>query len=77
MLRRALWLAITFVVMLNLSVSAANIDKLSKDTKMQAALSILEQTGSKNLIDNLAKENIQIRFYDLSMISYEYARHYQ
>ena len=44
--------------------------------ELQEAVRIIENTGSANLINSLVKNRIQVKFYDLSMISYEYAKHY-
>ena len=75
-IKNAMAIAVTIMVVFALNVNAANVAKISKDAKLQSALTILEQTGSENLVNGLERHRIQVRFYDLSTLSYEYARHY-
>lgn len=76
MLKNVIVMTITMMVLLGSSVYAKNAEKVTKDLKLQEAVRIIENTGSANLINSLVKNRIQIRFYDLSLLSFEYAKHY-
>ena len=76
MFKKAMVIAVTLVFICCANANAANINKITKDSKLQTALTILEQTGSEHLVNSLEKNKVQVRFYDLSSISFDYAKHY-
>jgi len=76
MFRRALVIAFTLILCFCAGANAANLDKITKDAKLKDALIILEQNGSEHLVNSLEKNKVQVRFYDLSSLSFDYAKHY-
>lgn len=55
---------------------ASNYNKYSDDSKITSALGILESTGSNDVFTRLDKSSTKIMFYDLTLISFSYAKHY-
>lgn len=64
-----------FVLSIN-QVQAANFNKYSDDSKITAALSVLENIGSADVFARLDKSSAKIVFYDLTLMSYSYANDY-
>ena len=60
--------------------NAYNYRKVTDDDRIVAALKVLEDTNSQETLErifnNSAKHPVQIIFYDLGMISYEYKNHF-
>lgn len=74
-MKKVLLIIALFVLSFN-KVQAANINQLTDDGKMAQALSVLEQSGSQDVLDRLEKSSTKVVFYDLSLISFSYAKHY-
>lgn len=64
-----------FVLSVN-SAQASNVNSISNDSKVLAALNVLERIGSNDVISRLEKSSTQVIFYDLTLISYSYSKHY-
>ena len=72
------------VIALLLSVNCAfcfDFKKVTDDTRIVAALKVLEETGSNSVLESVFKRDkkgrfVQIIFYDLGMISYQYKNHF-
>lgn len=67
------------ILMLFLSVNATyayDIKEMSDNTKLLSALKILEENKQTDVLERLNKHKIKIIFYDLSLISYAYSKHY-
>jgi hypothetical protein len=64
-----------FVLSFN-KVQASNLNNFSDDSKIISALSVLENIGSDDVFTRLGKSSTKIIFYDLTLISYSYAKHY-
>ena len=57
-------------------VQAVDFNNYSDDAKIVSALEVLDNAGSKDVFDRLDKSSTRIIFYDLSLLSYSYAKHY-
>lgn len=64
-----------FVLSAN-QVYAYNLNKFSDDAKVVSALQVLENVGQTDVFDRLEKSSTKIIFYDLTLMSYSYAKHY-
>ena len=74
---KKLLIAIMFIIFI--SINAANayeLNRMSDDSKIISALEILEKNNQTEVLDRLQKNNVKIMFYDLSMLSYQYAKHF-
>ena len=58
------------------SAQASNINSMSSDSKVVAALDVLQKIGSTDVLSRLEKNSTQIIFYDLTLMSYSYSKHY-
>ena len=75
-MKKIIWLVLA-VVLLSLSrVQAADFYKYSDDAKVIDALNVLENIGSSDVFARLDKSSTRIIFYDLSLMSFSYAKHY-
>ncbi len=64
---------LVFVASLMLSVNQAfayRVTDFSSDTKIIAAMRLLEQAGEQDVFRNLQRYGMQVKFDDLSMVSY-------
>lgn len=64
---------LVFVALLMLSVNQAfayRVTDFSSDTKIIAAMRLLEQAGEQDVFRNLQRYGMQVKFDDLSMVSY-------
>lgn len=69
----------TFIAIVLLSANSAfayNLNNFSDDYKIISALKVLEKNNQTETLSRLEKSNVQIQFYDLSQISYSYAKHF-
>lgn len=57
-------------------VQAVDFNNYSDDTKVLSALEVLDNIGSDDVFDRLDKNSTRIIFYDLSLMSFSYAKHY-
>ncbi len=67
------------ILMFFLSVNAAyayDINNISDNTRIISALKILEDNNQTDVLARLNKHKVKIIFYDLSLLSYSYAKHY-
>lgn len=64
-----------FVLSVN-QAFAYNLNNFSDDSKVVAALEVLENTGNTDVFDRLEKSEAKIMFYDLTLMSFSYAKHY-
>lgn len=64
-----------FVLSIN-KVQASDFYKYSDDSKINAALEVLQNIGSNDVFSRLDKSETKIIFYDLSLMSYSYAKDY-
>ena len=64
-----------FVLSIN-QVQAFNLNKFSDDGKIISALGVLENISSNDVFERLNKSSTKIIFYDLTLISYSYAKDY-
>lgn len=55
---------------------ASNFSKYSDDSKVISALNVLENVGESDVFSRLDKSSTKIIFYDLSLMSFSYAKHY-
>lgn len=75
---------IVLFVMFNFCVNPAqayDFRKITDDSRIVSALSVLEETGSTEALDRVFTKDknnkyTQIMFYDLGMISFEYKKHF-
>lgn len=67
------------VLMFLLSISkvqAVDFNNYTDDIKVLSALEVLDDIGSNDVFDRLDKSSTRIIFYDLSLMSFSYAKHY-
>ncbi len=66
-----------FILFLSINTSDAyDLNKMSDNSKIISALKVLEENNQTDVLTRLNKHKIKIMFYDLSMISYTYSKHY-
>ncbi len=53
-----------------------NVNSFSQDYDIRAALKLLNKIGADEVFENLQENSVKIMFYDLSMINYNYYKHY-
>ncbi len=74
---KKMFLVLTALFVLSINQAFAyNLNNFSDDTKVISALKVLENTGSDDVFSRLEKSKTRIIFYDLTLISYSYAKHY-
>lgn len=66
---------VLFVLSFN-QVEASNYNKISDDSKIISALSVLTNVNSQDIITRLENSNTKVMFYDLSLMDFSYAKHY-
>ncbi len=76
MFKRILVLLACLFVLFSSRVSAMNVKVFTDDSKITAALEMLDDIGATEIIENLQENSVKIRFYDLSQISYSYRNHF-
>lgn len=54
----------------------SDFSKYSDDSRVISALEVLQNVGSNDVFTRLDKSQTKIIFYDLSLISFSYAKHY-
>lgn len=64
-----------FVLSMN-QVQASDLYKYSDDSKVISALGVLENIGANDVFIRLSRSKTRIIFYDLSLLSFSYAKHY-
>lgn len=64
-----------FVLSLN-QVQASDFSQISDDSKIVSALNVLETVGSNDVLTRLEKSSTKVMFYDLTLMSYSYAKHF-
>ena len=57
-------------------VMAAHFDNYTRDAEIQSALSLLKNAGADEVFENLNENSVKIAFYDLSLLSGDYSRHF-
>lgn len=57
-------------------VQAVDFNNYTDDAKISSALELLDGIGSNDVFDRLDNSSTRIIFYDLSLMSYSYAKHY-
>lgn len=68
---------VTLMFLLSVSkVQAVDFNNYSDDAKVLSALEVLDNIGSSDVFDRLDKSSTRIIFYDLSLMSFSYAKHY-
>src|SRR5574344_1472308 len=67
-----------FVMFLLLAtpVSAASMNKYSDNSKIISALEVLQTINENDVFTRLDRHSVKIKFYDLSLIDYSYAKHF-
>jgi hypothetical protein len=75
-MKKVFWLIVAIVVLSFNKVQAVDFNKYSDDAKVIDALSVLQNIGSDDVFDRLDKSSTRIIFYDLSLMSFSYAKHY-
>lgn len=69
--------AIIFILFLSINTTFAyDINKMSDNAKIISALKVLESNNQTDVLARISKHKIKIMFYDLSLISYTYSKHY-
>ena len=69
--------ALALIIFLSFNAAyASNFSNISDDAKIVSALKVLEANNQTDVFARLNKHNVKIMFYDLSLISYSYAKHY-
>ena len=53
-----------------------NLKHFSTDEKILAALTVLNNNGGEEVLDNLAENGVKIIFYDLTMMDFNYSKDY-
>ena len=76
MFKRILVLLACLFVLFSSRVSAMNVKVFTDDSKITAALEMLDDIGATEIIENLQENSVKIRFYDLGQISYGYKDHF-
>lgn len=68
---------VMLIFLLSISkVQAIDFNNYSDDAKIVSSLAVLDSIGSEDVFDRLNKSSTHIIFYDLSLMSYSYAKHY-
>lgn len=57
-------------------VQAVDFNNYTDDIKVLSALEVLDNIGSSDVFDRLDESSTRIIFYDLSLMSFSYAKHY-
>lgn len=66
-----------FVLSFNqVSAKGSDLSKYSEDNRVVSALEVLQNVGANDVFARLDKSETKIIFYDLSLISFSYAKHY-
>ena len=76
MMKKLLIAIMAILVLSANSAQASNINSISQNSKVISALNVLEEAGMTDVISRLEKNSTQIIFYDLTLISYSYSKHY-
>ena len=75
--RIAIILVALFSLLINVqSANAYNIYNMTEDSKILSALKILNSTSQSSVLNNIERSKTKIMFYDLTMLSFSYAKHY-
>lgn len=75
-MKKILWLIIAFVFLSLNQVQALELNNYSDDAKIISALQVLENIGSGDVFKRLDESATKIMFYDLTLMSFSYAKHY-
>lgn len=68
---------VIFVIALTANTAFAyDLNKMSDDAKIVSALKVLEANNQTDVLARINNSKTKIIFYDLTMISYSYAKHY-
>ena len=54
----------------------SDLSRFSDDSRVISALEVLQNVGSEDVFSRLDKSGTKIIFYDLSLMSFSYAKHY-
>lgn len=66
-----------FVLSINqVCAKGSDLSKYSDDSRVMLALEVLQNIGASDVFTRLDKSKTKIIFYDLSLISFSYAKHY-
>ena len=69
-MKKVVLVLFAFVLFTMNQVFAYNVTDFSNDSKIISALRVLEQSGDSDVFRNLQRNNVKIKFSDLSMVSY-------
>ena len=56
--------------------SAYNLNKMTDNQNILSALKVLEDNGQTTVLSRIERNKTKIMFYDLTLISFSYAKHY-
>ncbi len=74
-MKRVFLVIALFVLSFN-SAFATNFNNLTNDSRINAALNMLEANGGQEVINNLSQMKVKVMFYDFSMMSMSGANYY-
>ncbi|MDD3238346.1 MAG: hypothetical protein PHV37_09660 [Candidatus Gastranaerophilales bacterium] len=75
-MKKIIMAAFAIVIFCANSALAYNVNQMTDDSKIASALSVLDSANQKDVLQRLDKTKTQIIFYDLTLLSYSYAKHY-
>lgn len=75
-MKKVLMVALTFILLCANQVQASSFSNYTEDNRIISALSVLENIGANDVFSRLDKSSTKIIFYDLTLISFSYAKHY-
>lgn len=75
-MKKVLLVIMALFVLSSNQVQASNLNNFSDDSKIISALEVLENIGSNDVFSRLDKSSTKIIFYDLTLMSYSYAKDY-
>lgn len=69
-MKKVVVLCVTFLLLTINQTLAYNANHFSSDTKIVAAINMLDKAGEEDVLRNLQKYAVKVKFGDLSMVSY-------
>lgn len=75
-MKKVLLVIMALFVLSTNKVLASNFYNYTDDSKVISALEVLENIGSNDVFSRLDKGSVKIIFYDLSLMSFSYAKDY-
>jgi hypothetical protein len=75
-MKKVLLTIIALFVLCANQAQGANLNKYSNDNNVISALNVLENIGANDVFERLDKSSTRIIFYDLTLMSFSYAKDY-